>query len=144
MSKLETRQWRLKDYLDEKRGQGFITIEQVCRDLPEWYQLNTDPYNHDKCIALSNDVRKINWCIEDGYQIIIKNSKGSVKYAETKEEFDEWLRKEREKIEPKYQYLNNLVWKSKQDGIMPIINKANNPVDIDNLKDVKVFIKGEN
>lgn len=143
MSRLETRQWRLKDYLDRHRGEGFITIEQICADMPEWYKLNHNPYNHDKCAVLSNDVRAINWSVEDGYQIIIKDSKGSIKYAETEDEFKNWLTFEKAKVETKYQYLNNLVWKGKQDGLIPVINKANNPVDLEDLKPINVF-KGGN
>ena len=58
---LSGRQWRLKDYLEFHRGEGFIRIEQVCQDLPELYHLNTNPYTHDKCAVLSSDVRAINW-----------------------------------------------------------------------------------
>ena len=141
--KLQTRQWRLKDYLEEHRGEGFITVEQICHDLDGWYVLNQNPHKHDKCVVLSNDVRDINWCNEDGYQIIIKDSKGSIKYAETQEEFEEWRLKELSKVERKYQYLNNLKYKSKLDGMVPIINKANNPVPLDELKEVQVF-KGGN
>ena len=141
--KLQTRQWRLKDYLDAHRGQGFISIEQICEELPEWYKLNTNPYNHDKCAVLSQDVRDINWNVCEGYQIIIKDAKGGIKYAETQEEFEWWLMQERAKVEVKYQYLNNLKWKANQDGLMPVINKADKPVDFDHLKEVNVF-KGEN
>lgn len=141
--RLQTRQWRLKDYLEEHRGCGFITIEQICEALPEWYKLNLNPYTHDKCATLSADVRAINWNVQDGYQIIIKDSNGSIKYAETKEEFEEWHASEYKKLERKYQYLNNLVWKQKLDGVIPVINKANNPVDLDDLKPIEVF-KGGN
>lgn len=139
---LTTRQWRLKDYLEFHRGEGYITIEQVCRDLSQLYELNTDPRNHDKCIALSNDVRAINWNNVDGYQIIIKDSRGAIKYAETLEEFESWRQKELDKLTPKYQYLNNLKFKAKQDGSMPLYNKALNPVG-EELKEVKVFKGGE-
>ena len=140
---ISTRCWRLKDYLEYHRGEGFIRIEKVCEDLPELYKLNTNPYTHDKCAVLSSDVRAINWNNVDGYQIIIKDENGSIKYAETLEEFENWREKELEKVTKKYQYLNNLKFKSKLDGVMPIINKANNPVDIDELKEVRVF-KGGN
>lgn len=140
---ITTRQWRLKDYLEYHRGEGFIRIEKVCEDLPDLYKLNTNPYVHDKCAVLSNDVRAINWNNVDGYQIIIKDTNGSIKYAETLEEFESWRKKELDKVTVKYQYLNNLKFKSKQDGLMPIINKANNPVDFDELKEVRVFKGGE-
>ena len=141
--RLKTRQWRLKDYLEEHRGEGFITIEQICADLSEYYTLNTNPYTHDKCAVLSSDVRAINWNNQHGYQIIIKDEKGSVKYAETEEEFNAWRKKELEKVETKYQYLNNLKFKSSLDGIVPIINQANNPVGLDDMKPIDVF-KGGN
>lgn len=139
---ITTRQWALKSLLEAHHGEGFISVEQVCRDLPDYYKLNLNPYVHDKCAVLSSDVRAINWNGVDGYQIIIKDSKGGIKYAETLEEFESWRKKELAKVETKYQYLNNLKFKSKLDGVMPIINKANNPVDLDELKEVRVF-KGE-
>lgn len=142
-NKLLTRQWRLKDYLEEHRGKGFISVEKVCKDLSEFYTYNTNPYSHDKCVILSADVRSINWNDAQGYQIIIKDSKGGIKYAETEEEFNEWREKELAKVERKYQYLNNLKFKSKMDGLMPIINQADNPVPFDELKEVQVF-KGGN
>lgn len=146
---ITTRQWRLKQYLEEHRGEGYISIKQICDEVttPDgvpYYHYNTNPYNHDKCVVLSQDVRNINWNNVDGYQIIIKNKKGWIKYAETLEEFEDWREKELAKVTPKYQYLNNLKFKAHLDGLMPIINKANNPVDYDeDLKEVKVF-KGGN
>lgn len=138
---LETRQWRLKDYLDQNRGR-FITIEEICNALPTFYKLNTNPYTHDKCATLSSDVRTINWNGVDGYEIIIKDSKGSIKYAETEKEFEAWRKKELDKVEKKSQYLNNLKFKASLDGVVPVINKANNPVDLDKLKEISVFKGG--
>ena len=145
---ITTRQWALKNYLEAHRGEGYISIKQICEkvtttDGVPYYRFNTNPYVHDKCVVLSNDVREINWNNVDGYQIIIKNTKGWIKYAETYEEFESWRQKELDKVTPKFQYLNNLKFKAKMDGIMPIINKANNPVDINELKEVKVFKGGE-
>lgn len=145
---ITTRQWALKNYLEAHRGDGFITIEQICEEVRTsdgvaYYKLNTNPYTHDKCVVLSSDVRAINWNNVDGYQIIIKDEKGSIKYADTLEEFESWRQKELDKVTVKYQYLNNLKFKAKLDGIMPIINKANNPVDLNDLKEVKVFKGGK-
>ena len=144
--KLTTRCWRLKDYLEAHRGEGYLTNEKICSEVTTadgvpYYKLNTNPYTHDKCAVLSSDVRAINWNNIDGYQIIIKDEKGSIKYADTLEEFETWRRKELDKVETKYQYLNNLKFKAKQDGLMPLYNKALNPVG-ENLKEVNVF-KGE-
>ena len=103
-----------------------------------YYKLNTNPYNHDKCVALSNDVRTINWSITDRYHIIIKDKKGGCKLVESKEEFDEWKQRELAPLETKWKYLNNLTWKESREGTCPIINLSNNPIDPDNVKPIEV------
>ena len=83
------------------------------------------------------DVRVINWNTNNGYKIIIKDEKGGIKLAESKEEFDQWYDREYSKIEKAYQYLNTIKSKTSWDGVMPIINKANHPVK--NYEFVDVF-----
>jgi len=132
---LTPRQWALKRFLEYNFVAGrFFTIEEICENvyLPNGcraYELNTDPRKHDKCIALSNDVREINWNVVEGYKILVKDKKGGVKLCETEIEFNEWKEKELAPIIKKYQYLNNLKWKAKRDGMVPLINNANNPND---------------
>lgn len=142
---LETRQWRLKDWLENHFVSGrFFSVEEIVENVRDslgrkLYELNTDPYNHDKCIALSNDVREINWSITEGYKIIIKDNKGGVKLCESEKEFNAWRDSEIAKLKPKWEYLNNLVYKASRDGTVPIYNQKLNE-NKDN-KVVEVYAK---
>lgn len=144
---LTPRQWALKRWLEDHFVSGrYWTIEEiVCNvkmpDGENAYSLNKDARNHDKCIALSNDVRSINWSISEGYKIIIKDQNGSVKLAESETEFNAWKQKEMDKVDKKYQYLNNLKWKASRDGTVPIVNQANNPVEPKDYSPVNVYAK---
>ena len=146
MNKLNTRQWLLKKYLlDHFRSGEFITIEEICANVcysdgVPCYQLNTNPYNHDKCACLSNDVRTINWSVDEGWKIIIKDTKGNVKLCESQEEFEEWRERELKPLEKKWKYLNNLVFKAKREGTMPFLNQKLNPVG-EELTPIDVFVK---
>ena len=145
--KLTPRQWSLKKFLENNFVSGkFFTIEELVANVVDsngnpYYKLNTNPRIHDKCVALGSDIKTINWNCNYGYKIIIKNEKGSAKLCESQEEFDSWRNSELEKVERKYQYLNNLKWKATRDGTMPIINQALKPVDYEkhDLKVVDVF-----
>lgn len=136
--KLTPRQWALKRWLEENHEPGkFHSILEVCRgvrftDGSYCYEFNTDPYKHDKCIALSNDVREINWSVGEGYKLIIKDKSGGVKLCESKEEFEEWRKKELEPLDKKWKYLNNMKYKADRDGIVPLINQNNRVIEIDN------------
>ena len=92
---------------------------------------------------MSNDVRTINWSVNEGRKIIIKNSKGHIKLCENREEFDAWREKEMKPIIRKYQFLNNLKFKADFDGVLPLINLANNPIDYskDNTHPIEVYAK---
>jgi len=142
---LTTREWVLKNWLEHHFISGrYWSIEEICdlvkdRDGNNAYKLNTDPYKHDKCIELSNDVREINWSVEEGYKIIVKDSKGGIKLCESREEFDTWRNNELAKIEPKWKFLNNLKWKAERDGTVPIYNQAMNENKDNNV--VKVYAK---
>lgn len=105
------------------------------------YKLNLDPKKHDKCIALSNDVKTINWSITEGYKIIIKDKKGGVKLCESETEFESWKEEQMRIVTRKFQYLNNLAWKAKRDGIVPIVNLNNRAIDTDkeSVEPVKVY-----
>lgn len=139
---LTTRQHRLVNYLEEHFETGkYFTIEEIC-NAELGYTLNTNPYTHDKCVALGNDVRQINWAIASRYSIIIKDKKGGCKLCESKEEFDTWKKAEKEKIEKKHQYLNTLEYKADRDGTMPLINLRDRALTDKEYEFVDVY-KGE-
>ena len=134
-SSLQDRQHRLMDFLKDNFISGrYYSIEELVDRVVDsegnpYYKLNTNPYTHDKCVALSNDVRTINWAITDRYYIIIKDNKGGCKLVESETEFNEWVEKEKAPLIKKLGYLSNLKWKENREGTMPIVNLANNPID---------------
>ena len=141
---INTRQWILKMWLEKNFVKGkFFSIEEICEQVTyngeHLYQLNKNPRIHDKCLQLSDDVREINWNVVDGYKIIIKDSKGGIKLCESQEEFEEWYNDEMATIEIKYQYLNTIKQKAKWDGVVPLIDKANNPVK--KYEPIDVFVQ---
>ena len=129
---LTTEQWLLKKWLEDHFEYGrFFTIEEICdqvrwRDGNPIFTLNTNPKIHDKCAKLGKMVRDINYNCEEGQKLIIKNAEGSIKLAESKEEFDAWRESELKKLETRYQYLNNLKWKQERDGSIPLFNQKMN------------------
>lgn len=135
MGKLTVRQLALRNFLEKNFVSGhYFSIEEICFNLLDpygnpYYQYNTDPRIHDKAAALGADIKTINWNNDDGYRIIIKDSKGGCKLAENEEELNSWRNAELKKVEKKYQYLNNLKWKAKRDGTMPILDQENKPVE---------------
>ena len=142
---LVTRQHALMDWLKEHFISGrYYSIEEIVENVRDnegnpYYTLNTNPYNHDKCVSLSADVRTINWTITDRYHIIIKDNKGGCKLCESKTEFDTWKKEQLEPLETKWKYLNNLEWKADRDNTMPIVNLNNRALDIDEMQVVEVF-----
>ena len=69
---LNSRQHRLKDWLHENFVSGkYFTIEEIC-NAGLGYELNTNPRIHDKCVALSNDVKQLNWrpMLKDTYRLL--------------------------------------------------------------------------
>ena len=143
---LTTRQHRLKDWLKEHFESGrFFTIEEVVAGVVDsegvpYYTLNTNPRTHDKCVALGSDVKELNWHTNrDRYIPIIKDSKGSIKLCESKEELEEYIAKEKRKVEKAYKYYNHLNSLIAIDGTMPFINLANNVVE--EIKPIDVYAK---
>ena len=75
---LATRQHRLKDFLEDNFVSGkFFTIEEIVENFKDhegqpYYKLNTNPYTHDKCISLANDVKALNWKtgVESTFQLL--------------------------------------------------------------------------
>ena len=130
---INTRQLVLRMWLEKNFVKGkYFSIEEICEQVTyngeHLYTLNKNPRIHDKCLLLSDDVRAINWNTVDGYKIIVKDEKGGIKLCESKEEFEEWYNDEIATMEIKYQYLNTMKQKAKWDGVVPLIDKANNPV----------------
>ena len=146
--RLESRQHRLKDWLEANFVSGkFFTIEEIVANVKDsegvpYYKLNTNPHTHDKCVALGNDVKELNWHTNrDRYIPIIKDSKGSIKLCESKAELEEYIAKEKRKVEKAYQYYNHLNSLIGLDGTMPFINLADNVVE--DIKPVEVYMKGQ-
>lgn len=139
---LTPRQHRLVDYLEDNFKKGkYFSIEEICNtDLG--YELNTNPYSHDKCIALGNDIRQINWKIGSRYSIIVKDKKGGCKLCESKEELDDWREEEKKPLITKLEYLNNLEYKASFHDQVVLINLNDRALEEDEYDFVKVF-KGE-
>lgn len=139
---LTTRQHTLKNYLEQNFEKGkWFTIEEIC-EANIGYELNTNPYSHDKCIKLSQDVKALNWATNvKRYIPIIKNKKGSIKLCETEQELKDFVAKEERKIERVCEYKNHLKSLIKVDGSVPIINLAGRVLDTDEMKAVDVYKK---
>ena len=137
---LTTRQHRLKDWLEDNFESGrYFTIEEIC-NAGLGYELNTNPKIHDKCVALSNEVKEINWKTGvERYIPIIKNTRGSIKLPESSEELKAYIEGERKKVERHYQYLNHLTSLLSLDGVIPFINLANRTLNDNEIKPVEVF-----
>ena len=144
---LTPRQHALKRFLEENFVSGkYFTIEEIVELVRDsngnpYYTLNTNPRTHDKCVALGADIKKINWSIREHYVPIIKDAKGSCKLAESKEEFDSWRNAELEKVEKKYQYLNQLKWKVERDGTVPVVNLNDRALTPEETKVVECYAK---
>ena len=139
---LTPRQHRLVDYLKDNFESGrYFSIEELCgADLG--YVLNNDPKCHDKCVALGNDIRQINWRIGSRYSIIVKDKKGGCKLCESQQELDDWVEEERKPVIKKLEYLNNLEYKASWQDTAPLVNLNDRALDIDEIEYVDVF-KGE-
>lgn len=125
---LSLRQKVLLNFLNENFVSGkYFSIEEICANVvcpdgSKAYQLNTDPRQHDKCIALSQDVHAINYSFHYNKRIVVKDLKGGVKICESKQEFKEWRERELAPIERKCKYLNSIKFKAKQHGLFRIFN----------------------
>ena len=138
---LTTRQHRLKDFLKENFVSGkYFSIKEIC-EAGLGYEYNNDPYKHDHCVCLSNDVRAINFNITERFIPIIKDTKGGIKLAENKQEIDDFIANERAKVEAKCQYLNTLESKVERDGYAVFINLADRVLNDDEIKPIEVYAK---
>lgn len=143
-NKLNERQKALKEFLEVNFRSGkFFTIEEICSSVMVGndfaYSYNRNPYTHDKCVCLSNDVRAINWSMADDYKIIVKDKKGSVKLCENEQEFNEWRDKEMRPVLKKLKYLWNLKYKNDTDGEVQFIDQDGD--SIENPSPLDVFVR---
>lgn len=145
---LTTRQWRLKDFLEKHFEPGrFFSIREICdsvkfTDGSNCYKYDDRPTSHDRCVALGNDVRSINWEQCEGWKLIIKDKQGGVKLAESTEEFEKWWKEQHDALENRYKLLSVMKTKAEKDGMMPIFNMKLNPVDPNkNLKPIDAYMK---
>ena len=147
-TKLITRQHTLKNWLEAHFESGkFFTIETIVKNVVDsegnpYYKLNLNPYTHDKCIALANDVKELNWATNvERYIPIIKDKKGSIKLCESEQELKDFVEKEEKKLEKSAQYKNHLKSLIQVDGTAPFINLANRVLDEDEIKPIEVYAK---
>ena len=146
--RLITRQHALKNWLESHFESGkYFTIEKIVANVCDsegnpYYKLNTDPRTHDKCIALSQDVKELNWATNvERYIPIIKDKRGAIKLCENKEELETYVENEKKRIENTYKYYNHLDSLTKIDGTMPFINLANRVLDESEYKAIEVYAK---
>lgn len=141
---LTTRQHTLKNYLEQNFESGkWFTIEEIC-NADIGYVLNTDPKIHDKCIALSNDVKELNWATGvERYIPIIKNKKGAIKLAESKQELQDYIDWQKARLENSYKYYNHLVGLQELQDTMPFINLANRCLKDKELKTIDIYASEE-
>ena len=139
---LTSRQHRLIDFLEDNFKSGkYFSIEEICHS-GLGYELNTNPYTHDKCVALGNDIRQINWKIGFRYSIIVKDKKGGCKVCESKEELETWREEEKKPLITKLEYLNNLEYKASFHDQVVLINLNDRALSEEEYEFVNVF-KGE-
>lgn len=143
---LTPRQKMLRAWLNDNFVSGkFFTIEEVVEGFVDqegnpFYKLNHDPYKHDKCYALSKDVKDINWLVGiQGYVPIIKDRKGSMKLCESKTEFDEFYNLQEKRVVRHYQYLNTLKSMVEMDGYIPMVNQNNRAVSADEQQPIDTY-----
>lgn len=145
---LFTRQHRLKDWLEEHHISGrFWKIEEICKYVRDdegnpYYILNKNPKVHDKCIALSNDVKDLNWHTgRERYIPIIKDKKGSIKLCENRTELETYVTSEKARIENAYKYYNHLQGLVELADTIPFINQANRVLKDSEIKPIEVYAK---
>lgn len=129
---LTTRQKALRQWLDDNFVSGkFFSIEEVVSGFIDnegkpYYELNTNPKIHDKCIALGKDIKAINRLQIENYIPIIKDNKGGCKLAENKEEVKAFIEELREEAKNKAIYCNVIISKTNMEGIIPLFDVNGN------------------
>lgn len=147
---LNTRQHRLKDWLNDNFVSGkFFSIEEVVKGMVDkdgnpYYKLNKNPHKHDKCLLLSQDVRRINFNITDRYIPIIKDKDGGIKLAENEQEVKTFVGRLQKQVENQCKYYNTIIYKSKLDGTVPLFTLAGRVLTQDELKPVDAYKREDN
>lgn len=143
---LDTRSHRLKDWLEDNFVSGkFFTIEEICKYVRDeegepYFKLNTNPHIHDKCIALSQTVKDLNWHTgRECYIPIIKDKNGSIKLAENKEELECFINGLKRKVENANKYANHLQGLIDLADTIPFINQANRVLKDSEIKPIEVY-----
>lgn len=142
---LETRQHRLKDWLEEHQIGRYWSIKEICDLVRDdegnpYYTYNDNPYSHDHCLALSVDVKELNWHTgRERYIPIIKDSKGGIKLAESREELEAYISKEKKRYENAFKYYNHLSSLIELEGTIPFINQANRVLKDREIKPIEVY-----
>ena len=146
--KLNNRRQSLKNWLIKNFESGkWFTIEEICHNVVDsngvaWYEYNTDPYKHDKCIALANDVKELNWKAGVERRIpIIKDKRGAIKLAENKAELELFIQDEKRKVEKANMYANHLSSLIELDGTCPFINQENRVLLLDEIEPIDIYKK---
>lgn len=142
---LFTRQHRLKDWLEGHQIGRYWSIKEICDLVRDdegepYFKLNTNPHIHDKCIALSQTVKDLNWhtgrerCIP-----IIKDKNGSIKLAENKKELECFINGLKRKVENANKYANHLQGLIDLADTIPFINQANRVLKDSEIKPIEVY-----
>ena len=138
----------LKKWLSDNFVMGkFFSIEEIVANVkyPDgtpMFKLNTNPYSHDKCIRLSKMVKELNWATDvERYIPIIKDTKGGIKLCESEEELNDFVEKQKRKVEKAYQYANHLKSLKFIDGQVRFINLNNRVLDENEMKPIDVYKK---
>ena len=140
MEKITTRQWKLYNYLKEH---GVVSVEDICRDMPEHYVLDKSERSHNKCTKVFTDADALNESTEIE-KIIIHDRNYHFWLAKSKEEalgFAEHLYKKRAlKALKKYW---NMVVKAEADGQGKIVSCHDDIIDENSRarEFVEAFIK---
>lgn len=139
---LTPRQHRLKDYLKDNFVSGkYFTIEEIC-EAGLGFELNTNPKAHDKCIALSNDIKQLNWLAGiHRYIPIVKDSRGACKLAENEQELKDYVASEKRKVEKVNQYANHLQSLVDLEGTTPFINQVDRVLEEKEITPIEVYAK---
>ena len=147
-TRLLTRQHALKNWLEANFVSGkYFTIEEIVENVRDsegnpYYKINKNPYTHDKCIVLSNDVKDLNWATNvERYIPIVKDTKGSIKLAENKAELEDFIKELKEKVEKAHKYANHLQSIIDLQGTTPFINLADRVLDDDEIKPIEVYAR---
>lgn len=143
---LSTRCKALRKWLEDNFVSGkFFTIEEVVEGVKDdegkpYYELNANLRIHDKCFALSKDIKEINRKQIENFIPIIKDNKGSCKLAENKEELTEFIEDIRAEAKNKAVYCNMIISKTNMQDTIPLLDINDKVIEVEDMKPVNVFM----